>query len=134
MAHDFVDERTRRRGRKRVRRKRRKRSKRKSIRVEKSGGRGWGWEGWRRRRMKILYPRVRNCDALPRAISAGISIRVRSVNTANRERCIIICRESLSTPQTIVRLRRRLPFLCDVNYATSVPMTRLLYHWHESIN
>lgn len=46
-------------------------------RVEDDGGGDGEWE--------ILYPRVRNCDALPRAISAGISIRVRNVNTANRE-------------------------------------------------
>jgi len=42
----------------------------------KSEGRRW---------MRILYPRVRNCDALPCVIFAGIFIRERRVNTANRE-------------------------------------------------
>jgi len=65
VAHDFVDERTMRR-RKRTMRKGARGSRFGWKRVEDDGGGDGEWG--------ILYPRVRNCDALLRAISTGISI------------------------------------------------------------
>jgi len=88
VAHDFVDEMMTTRWRKRT---------------KEAGGSRFGWkrvenDGNGDGKWEILYSRNRNCD-LPSAISAEISIRVRNVNTVNREMCIIICCEN--------RLRKR---------------------------
>jgi len=88
VAHDFVDGRTMRR-RTRTTRKGARGSRFGWKRVEDDvGGDGeWG----------ILYPRIRNCDALLRAISTGISIRVRNVNTANREMYYYLSRKFIDS-------------------------------------